>query len=100
VIEITEVMMMKKKFKYGKPVTPQEMPKPRRLPQYDECLREFLHSGYDYWEVNIDALPSKDPRVVLSSLKWRVKNKPEFKGIQVIMHKGKIYLKKVKSENV
>ena len=35
-----------KKFKYGKPVSPKEMPKPRkRLPQYDECLKEFLEYG-------------------------------------------------------
>ena len=90
--------MREKQFKYGKPVAPKRMPKPRRrLPQYDECLREFLKSGYSSWEVNMDALPSKDPRVILSSLKWRIKNKPEFKGIKAIMHKQKIYLKKEKS---
>lgn len=92
--------MSKKPFKYGKPVGPEEMPKPRkRLPQYDECLREFLASGYRYWEVNIDALPSKKPRVVLSSLKWRIKNKPEFRNVRVFMHKNKIYLERVVHES-
>ena len=86
-----------RKFRYGKPVSPEEMPKPRkRLPQYDECLREFLESEYTLWEVDINALPSKKPRVVLSSLKWRIKNKPEFKNIRVFMNKNKIYLEKVK----
>jgi len=93
-----EVIMMKKKeFKYGEPISPEEMPKPRRrLPQYDECLREFLRSGYDYWKVNLDSLPSKDPKVVLSSLKWRVKHKKEFKNIRVIMHNGKIFLERIR----
>ncbi len=87
-----------KKFKYGKPVSPKEMPKPRkRLPQYDECLKEFLEYGHSHWEVDIDALPSKNSRVILSSLKWRIKNKPELKKIRVIMYKGKIYLEKVKN---
>jgi hypothetical protein len=87
----------KKEFKYGKPVSSKEMPKPRKmLPQYDECLKEFLKSGNDYWEVKIDALPSQKPRVVLSSLKWRVKNKPEFKGINIVMHKNKIFLEREK----
>lgn len=86
-----------KKFKYGKPISLDKIPKPRkRLPQYDECLREFLESKYTHWEVDLNALPSKKPRVVLSSLKWRVKNKPEFREIRVFMHKGKIYLEKIK----
>jgi len=85
-------------FRFGKPVSSKEMPKPRkRLPQYDECLNEFLQSRHDYWEVDITALPSKNSRVILSSLKWRVKNKPEFKKVRVIMYKGKIYLEKVKN---
>jgi hypothetical protein len=89
----------RKKFKFGKPVSPNEMPKPRkRLPQYDECLKEFLESGHSHWEVDIGALPSKNPRIVLSSLKWRIKNKPELKEIRVIMYKGKIYLEKVKDD--
>ncbi len=91
--------MSKKSFKYGRPISPQEMPKPRkRLPQYDECLKEFLESGYSHWEVNMNALPSKKPRVVLSSLKWRVKNKPEFKNIRVFMYKNRIYLERVDHE--
>jgi len=89
-----------KNFRFGKPITHKEMPKPkeirRRLPQYDECLREFLKSGYDYWEVDLTALPSQKPRVVLSSLKWRVKNKSEFKGIRIVMHKNKIFLEREK----
>lgn len=91
--------MMKelKKFKYGVPVDAHVMPQPRkRLPQYDECLREFLGSGHSHWEVDMNALPSQDSRVVLSSLKWRVKNKSEFKGIQAIMHGNKIYLTREK----
>jgi hypothetical protein len=88
-----------KKFKYGKPVSPNEMPKPRkRLPQYDESLIEFLESGKDYWEVDLTALPSQKPRVVLSSLKWRINNKPEFKGIRAVMYKNKIYLEREKDE--
>ena len=84
-----------KKFRYGVPISPSEMPEPRkRLPQYDECLREFLDSGQNYWEVDMSSLPSQKSRVVLSSLKWRIKNKAEFEGIQAIMQKNKIYLKK------
>jgi len=41
------------------------------------------------------ALPSKKPRVVLSSLKWRVKPNSEFEKIQVFMNKGKVYLQRV-----
>jgi hypothetical protein len=86
----------RKKFKFGKPVSPNEMPKPRkRLPQYDECLKEFLESGHTHWRVNINALPSQNVRVVLSSLKWRIKNKSEFKNIRVVMSKNEIYLEKV-----
>jgi len=40
---------------------------------------------------------SRKPRVVLSSLKWRVKNKQEFKGIRAFMHKNKVYLEKEKT---
>jgi len=89
---------MSKKFKYGKPVSKEEMPKPKRLPEYDECLREFLNSGHDYWEVNIDTMPSKNIKVILSSLKWRIKNKPEFKNknIRVFSKKNRVYLAKVK----
>jgi hypothetical protein len=86
-----------KKLKYGEPINPEEMPKPRkRLPEYDECLREFLESGQTCWRVNLKALPSKNNRVILSSLKWRIRNKPEFKDIQVVMSKNQIYLEKVK----
>ena len=86
-----------KKFRYGTPISPSEMPTPRkRLPQYDECLREFLNSGYSHWEVDMDALPSHNPRVVLSSLKWRIENKEEFHSIRVFMHKNMIYLEKEK----
>jgi hypothetical protein len=85
-----------KQFTYGQPISPNRMPKPRkRLPQYDECLREFLKSGHSNWEVNVDSLPSKKPNVALSSLKWRTKNKPEFKNVHAIMNKGKIFLEKV-----
>jgi hypothetical protein len=86
-----------KEFKYGAPVSPEVMPKPRkRLPQYDECLKEFLSSGHNHWEVDIDALPSQKPRVVLSSLKWRVRNNEEYKDVRVIMSKNKIYLEREK----
>ena len=83
--------------KYGKSISSDKMPqsKVKRLPQYDEALREFLASKSDYYEINTDALPSKNVRVVLSSLKWRVKNKSEFKGIKVVMSKSKIFLEKV-----
>jgi hypothetical protein len=85
-----------KQFRYGQPISPNSMPRSReRLPQYDECLREFLKSGHSNWEVNIDSLPSKNPNVALSSLKWRTKHKSEFKEIKTIMHKNKIYLEKV-----
>ena len=88
--------MKETEFKYGKPASPVAVKPKVRLPQYDEALREFSKSGYDNWEVNMDALPSKKPRVILSSLKWRVKHNPEFKGIRVFMHKNKIYLEKEK----
>jgi hypothetical protein len=88
---------MNKKYKYGTPIPREDLPQgPRRLPQYDECLREFLASGHDVWKVNIDALPSQDIRVVLSSLKWRINNKPEFKNIRTFLREGKIYLERVK----
>lgn len=86
-----------KKFKYGVPVAVDVMPQPRkRLPQYDECLKEFLDSGHDNWEVVVNALPSQNPRVVLSSLKWRIKNKSEFKDIKAIMKDNRIYLTREK----
>ena len=83
--------------KYGKPITSDKMPKIRvkRLPQYDEALREFLASKSNYYEIDIEALPSRNTRVVLSSLKWRVKNNSEFKDIKVVMSKGKIFIEKV-----
>ena len=67
--------MKETEFKYGKPASPVAAKPKKRLPQYDEALEEFLKSGYNNWEVNLEALPSKKPRVVLSSLKWRIKNK-------------------------
>jgi hypothetical protein len=83
--------------KYGKPITSDKMPqsKVKRLPQYDEALKEFLASKSNYYEINIESLPSRNIRVVLSSLKWRVKNNSEFKDIKVVMSKGKIFLEKV-----
>jgi hypothetical protein len=83
-------------FKYGKPASPVAVKPKVRLPQYDEALEEFLKSGCENWEVSMDALPSKKPRVILSSLKWRVKNKEEFKKIRVFMYKNKIYLERIK----
>jgi len=89
---------MSEKYKYGMPVSKEELPKPkRRLPQYDECLREFLSSGHEIWRVNIDALPSNNIKTILSSLKWRIKHKPEFRNIRVFIRKNKIYLEKVES---
>jgi hypothetical protein len=86
---------MKKEYKYGKPVEKDELPKEtRRLPQYDECLREFLASNHEIWKVNLDALPSSDIRLVLSSLKWRTKHKREFKKIKVFMRKNNVYLER------
>lgn len=71
------------------------MPKPRkRMPQYDACLNEFLAFEGNYWEVNMDALPSKDERTVLSAFKWRIKNNPKFKDIKTVMHNGKIFLER------
>ena len=85
----------KTNFKYGKPIDPKKVGR-KRLPQYDECLAEFLNSGSKAWMVDINALPSNDPRVVLSSLKWRIKHFPEeYKGIRAFMSKGKIYLERV-----
>jgi hypothetical protein len=83
--------------KYGKPISSEKMPKSKvkRLPQYDEALKEFLDSGSNYYEVILESLPSHDVRVVLSSLKWRVKNNSEFKNIKIVMHEGKIFLEKV-----
>jgi hypothetical protein len=91
--------MTKKKtnFKYGSPMDPEKVASRRkRLPQYDECLREFLNSGSKAWIVDIDALPSKDPRVVLSSLKWRIQHfQAEYKGIKVFLSKNQVYLERV-----
>lgn len=86
---------MSKKYKYGKPVNKKQIPKPkRRLPQYDECLKEFLASGHEIWKVNINALPTENVKVILSSLKWRTKHNPEFKNIQVFSRKNQVYLEK------
>jgi len=83
------------KYKYGSPVNREKIPKPkRRLPQYDECLREFLASGNEIWKVNIGALPSKNIKVVLSSLKWRTTHNPEFMDIQVFSRKNNVYLER------
>ena len=90
---------MSKKYRYGAPVRPNEVPKQRRrLPQYDECLREFLNSGDYFWRVDIESLPSNKLKVILSSLKWRIENKPEFKHIQVFVRKNRIYLERVNDE--
>jgi hypothetical protein len=76
-----------------------EKPKPRkRLPQYDECLDEFIKSGDDIWQVQADALPSKKVKVILSSLKWRVNHVDKFKGINIFLSKNQIYLEKVKDK--
>lgn len=90
---------MSKKYKYGTPVRPNKVPKQRRrLPQYDECLREFLNSGHKFWRVDIKALPSNNPKVVVSSLKWRIEHKPEFKHIRVFVRKNRIYLERINDE--
>jgi hypothetical protein len=84
-------------YKYGKPISSEKVPRGRkRLPQYDECLREFLSSNADGWEVNLAALPSKNEMIILSSLKWRIKNNADYKNIRVVMNKGKMFLEKVK----
>jgi len=93
------MVQAKRSFRYGKPVSPKNMPTSRkRLREYDDCLREFLESAYSNWEVNLSSLPSKKPRVILSSLKWRTKNNDEFKNIKAIMSKNRIYLEKVKTD--
>ena len=90
---------MSKKYRYGAPVSPEEVPKQRRrLPQYDECLREFLNSGHQFWRVDIKTLPSDKLKVILSSLKWRTKNKQDFKHIRVFVRKNRIYLERVNDE--
>jgi hypothetical protein len=87
----------REKYKYGMPIKKDEFVRStRRLPQYDECIKEFLDSGHDFWRVNMELLPSKDIRVVLSSLKWRIKHNPEYNDIQVFMRKNNIYLEKAK----
>ena len=88
--------MKETQFKFGKPANPVAVKPKKRLPQYDEALQEFQKSGYDNWEVNMDAFPSNKPRVILSSLKWRVKNKEEFGKIRVFMYQNKIYLERIK----
>ena len=91
--------LKKKEIEYGTPIKREELPKPtKRLPQYDDCLRAFIKSGTELWKVNINVLPSKNIRVVLSALKWRINNKPEFKdkGIHAFMRGNNIYLEKVK----
>jgi len=88
------------KYKFGEPIDSKEMPKSkRRLRQYDECLREFLASGCSNWKVNIEALPSTNARVILSSLKWRLNNVDEFKGkgINAFLNKSQVYLEIVKN---
>jgi hypothetical protein len=89
-----EEKLKEKEIVYGIPVERDELPKPtKRLPQYDDCLKAFVSSGADLWKVNIDVLPSKDIRVVLSALKWRINNREEFHGIQIFMRRNNVYLK-------
>jgi len=83
-------------LKYGCPVDLSKVIRRRkRCPQYDVCLREFLNSSYKGWKVDLNTLPSKKPRTVLSSIKWRIKHIPEFKGIKTFMANGEIYLERV-----
>ena len=90
--------MTNKKFKYGEPLKESQLPEPtKRLPQYDDCLSEFLSSKSNLWKVNIDALPSKNIRVVISALKWRINHRPDYRGIRVFMRHNQVYLGKVKS---
>lgn len=90
--------MKSKKIEYGTTVRKDQLPKPtKRLPQYDDCLKAFLKSGSDLWRVNMDALPSKNIRVVLSSLRWRKEHRPEFKDIKVFMRKNQVYLEREKT---
>lgn len=90
--------MKEKEIEYGKPVSRDQLPKPtKRLPQYDECLRAFLKSKSEIWQVNIVALPSKNIRVVLSSLNWRIKHRPEFRNIRVFMRNNQVYLEREKT---
>ena len=94
--------LKKGESEYGTPIKKEELPKPtKRLPQYDECLRAFIKSGSELWKVNIKVLPSKNIRVILSALNWRINHKPEFKDkrIHAFMRGNNIYLEKVK-ENV
>jgi len=86
----------KEHSKYGTSIDISKVIKRRkRRPEYTECLQDFLESGENAWEVNTDVLPSKKPRVVLSSLNWRIRKFPEFKGVKAFMANGKIYLKRV-----
>jgi hypothetical protein len=90
--------LKKKEIDYGIPIKREALPKPtKRLPQYDECLRAFIKSESELWKVNIQVLPSKNIRVVLSALKWRINHRPEFKGkgIHAFMRGNNIYLEKV-----
>jgi hypothetical protein len=86
---------MSKRFKYVKPVKREEIPKPtKRLPEYDLCLKEFLESGTEICRVNMDVLPSKKIRVILSSLKWRINHREKFRNIRVFMRNNQIYLER------
>ena len=90
---------MTRTHKYGSPVKEEKIPKgKRRLPEYDECLNEFLKSGSEFWKVDITALPSNNIKVVLSSLKWRTKHNPEFKNIRIFSRKNRIYLERKNDE--
>ena len=57
-------MKNNKEFKYGMAVSNVEKPKPRkRLPQYDECLNEFLKSEDDIWQVKADAFQARKSKL-------------------------------------
>lgn len=85
---------MSKKYRYGKPIEESDLPGTRRrFPQYDQCLKEFLDSGRELWEVNTATLPASDVKIILSSLKWRVRNRPEFSGIRVFSRRNKVFLR-------
>ena len=86
--------------KYGSSFNTSKVKRRRkRLPEYTECLRDFLKSGDKGWKVNKNSLPAKDPNVILSSLKWRIKHFPEeFGEIRVFMSKREIYLERIDGE--
>jgi len=85
---------MSKKFKW---IVQEELPPPekfvRKRKEYDECIEEFLDSGFETVRVNI---PDVKPKNLYRQLHDRIKQKGLEGKVRVCMRKDKVYLVRLK----